>query len=111
MTKEEQRRVALERGNAIRLQCACLKRELRKDGSRERVAEVLMDPPGFAEKVKVFDLLLCVERVGEVKARAVLRRAGMGESWRVGNLSMRQRAALRAALMGEDVPVMWPTAA
>jgi hypothetical protein len=109
--REQQSLEALEKGQAIRLQMACVKRALKADGSREGLIGALMDPDEYTERIKVFHVLLCGRRIGVQKARAMMRRAGVGESLRVGELTMRQRMVLCALLAGEEVPSAWPVAA
>ena len=88
----DQRREALLRANAVRVERARLKREL-KEGSVSAL-EVLMDPPSYLLTAKVFDVLLALPKFGRVKATRCLNQVRISQSKTVGGLSERQRAEL-----------------
>ena len=88
----DQRREALLRANAVRVERARLKREL-KEGSVSAL-EVLMDPPTFLLTAKVFDVLLALPKFGRVKATRCLNQVRISQSKTVGGLSERQRIEL-----------------
>jgi hypothetical protein len=87
----------LARANEIRVRRAQLKRDLR--AGRERVTDLLLEPPAWLETAKVYEVMLAVPKVGRVKADKMLRLHAISPSKTVGGLSLRQRSALVAALM------------
>lgn len=93
-----QRMEALEKANEIRTRRAQMKRDLK--GYRLRVHDVLLEPPVWAETMKVFDLLLAVPKVGRVKTNKVLVQCRISPSKTLGGLSARQRAELVSMLLG-----------
>jgi hypothetical protein len=93
-----QRQSALERANAIRVQRAALKRDL-KAGER-RLADVLAKPADWVLTAKVHDLLVCVPGIGAVKANRILQQCRVSGSKTVGGLSDRQRSELVQTLRG-----------
>lgn len=66
-----------------------MKRDLK--AGRANVVELLLDPPEFAETMKVFDLLLAVPKYGRVKTNKILQQCRMSPSKTLGGMSMRQR--------------------
>ena len=88
----DQRMDALARANAVRVQRAQLKRDL-KDGIVD-VAQLLVDAPASIQTAKVFDLLLAVPKLGRVKAGKLLTLSRVSQSKTVSGLSERQRAEL-----------------
>jgi hypothetical protein len=88
----EQRLDALGRANHVRSARAVLKGEL-KVGDR-RATDVLEHPPAYAQKMKVYDLLLATPRIGIVKARKMLAECEVSPSKTIGGLSDRQRHEL-----------------
>lgn len=93
----EQRRAALDLANAVRIERAAVKREVRA-GSRW-VVDLILDPPPSLYSMKVRKLLLSVRRVGPVKADKLLRAAGVAPSKTLAGLSERQRHVLASALV------------
>jgi hypothetical protein len=92
----EQRMQALERANRTRTARAELKRHVR--AGRLSASEVLVNPPQYAETMRVLDLLLAIPKIGRVKAMRMLNRHSVAPSKTIGGLSARQRGALLAAL-------------
>ena len=88
----DQRMEALRRANAVRMQRAQLKRDLRNGSSG--IADVLESPPEYLLTAKVFDILLAVPRCGRVKATRMLTQCRISPSKTVGGLSERQRGEL-----------------
>ena len=91
-----QRQTALARANAIRVQRAALKRDLK--GGDSLLADVLERPAEWVLTAKVHDLLLCVPGIGAVKAAKLLQQCRVSGSKTVGGLSDRQRSELVALL-------------
>ena len=87
-----QRMDALKRANEIRTQRARLKRELK--AGRTQIHGLLLDPPGYLETAKVFDLLLAVPKYGRVKVNRILTQCRISPSKTIGGLSERQRGEL-----------------
>ena len=83
---------ALERANATRARRVQLKRDLKS--GRTAIHGLLLDPPGFLETAKVFDLLLAVPTYGRVKVNRLLAQCRISPSKTVGGLSRRQRDEL-----------------
>jgi hypothetical protein len=99
-----QRMAALRDANIVRS-----RRKVTKDwigeprdvkASRERCAEVLLDPPPHVESMAVFDLLRATHMLGRAASQRLCVRAGAAEHREVGALTMRQRALLAAELLG-----------
>ena len=91
-----QRLDALERANEVRTKRAQLKRDLKR--GRCSIHTLLMDPPGYIETAKVFDLLLAVPGFGRVKVDKVLTQCRISPSKTIGGLSQRQRDDLVSLL-------------
>lgn len=87
-----QRMEALARANGVRSKRAQLKRDLK--AGRQEIRELLLNPPGYLETAKVFDLLLAVPKLGRVKVNQRLNVVKIAPSKRVGGLSTRQRHEL-----------------
>ena len=83
---------ALQRANEIRTQRAQLKRDLK--AARVSIHTLLLNPPGYLETAKVFDMLLAVPKYGRVKANKVLQQCRISPSKTIGGLSERQRNEL-----------------
>jgi hypothetical protein len=88
----QQRMEALARGNDVRFRRAVMKRDVR--AGRVSALEVLAAPPAFTLTMKVVDLLLCVPKVGRVKAAKVLHHGRVSPSKTLGGMSERQRLEL-----------------
>jgi hypothetical protein len=116
LAPEEQRRIALAKGNRIRLQQAQLKRELSNGGGYGKAADLLLDPSDTVARMRVGKFLTSVRQIGTGRAIIILRRSGMSAAMlerRVGPmpgyrygitsdpcLTDRQRTALAATLRG-----------
>ena len=88
----DQRMEALQRANDVRVRRAQLKRDLK--AGREEIESILLDPPGWVETAKVFDMLMAVPKFGRVKAARFLNMCRISQSKTVGGLSDRQRSEL-----------------
>jgi hypothetical protein len=88
----DQRMEALTRANHIRVRRAQLKRDLK--AGAVHIADLLADPPSEVLTAKVYDMLMAVPRLGQVKATRVLTQCRISQSKTVGGLSDRQRAEL-----------------
>lgn len=93
----EQRRLALQRANAVRSHRKVLKNEIRE--RRRSAREVLLDPGPHDQTMKVHELLLAMPRVGRVKAGSILNRARISPAKTIGGMSQRQRTELAALLV------------
>jgi S13-like protein len=91
-----QRMDALSRANEIRTRRAQLKRDLK--AGRQSIHALLLDPPGYVETAKVFDMLLAVPKYGRVKVNKVLAQCRISPSKTIGGLSERQRSELVVSL-------------
>jgi hypothetical protein len=60
----DQRMEALQRANDVRVRRAQLKRDLK--AGREEIESIQLDPPGWVETAKVFDMLMAVPKFGRV---------------------------------------------
>lgn len=86
----KQRRDALIEANRIRTHRARLKRDL----AAGRVSlEAVLDDPDCAT-MKVFEALVCLPKIGRVKANRIVTRARISPSKTCGGLSVRQRREL-----------------
>lgn len=91
-----QRMEALGRANEIRCERAVFKRDLK--AGRKKVHDYLLEPPGWLETMKIFDLLLALPKFGRVKANKLLVQCRMSPSKTVGGMSQRQRTELVSML-------------
>jgi len=91
-----QRMDALQRANDIRSRRARLKMELK--AGRQSIHSLLLDPPGYLETAKVFDVMLAVPKYGRVKVNKILQQCRISPSKTIGGLSERQRGELVAML-------------
>jgi len=92
----QQRLDALERANVIRSLRAQLKRDL-KAGHVDVVA-IIVDPPEWAESMKLVTLAMAIPKVGRTKVNNVLRATRVSPSKTLGGLSQRQRGEVIGAL-------------
>ncbi len=92
----DQRMDALKRANNIRTARAQLKRDLK--AGKVQIEGLLLDPPGYLETAKVFDMMLAVPKYGRVKVNKVLNQCRISPSKTIGGLSGRQRNELVALL-------------
>jgi hypothetical protein len=83
---------ALQRANDIRSRRAQLKRDLK--AGRASIHQLLLEPPGYLETAKVFDMLLAVPKYGRVKVNKILQQCRISPSKTIGGLSERQRSEL-----------------
>lgn len=97
----EQRLAALQKGNAVRSRRAQFKRDLK--AGRVSVLELITTPPGWAETMKLADLLIATPKIGRVKLRKLLLGCQVAPSKTLGGLSGRQRRELVIALTGVQV--------
>ena len=88
----DQRMEALNRANEIRVRRAQLKRDLK--AGRQRIEDVIGDPPEYVLTAKVYDMLVAVPRLGRVKVGRLLTQCRISQSKTVGGLSERQRSEL-----------------
>jgi hypothetical protein len=92
----DQRRVALKRANEIRSRRARLKRDLK--AGREKIHELLLDPPEYLLTAKVSEMMMAVPKYGRVKVDRALKHCRISPSKTFGGLSERQRNELVAFL-------------
>jgi hypothetical protein len=83
---------ALDLANAIRSKRAQLKRDIA--AGEVALTQILVDPPAYAEKARVHDMLLSAPGVGAVRANRILNRCRMGPNRTLGTLTDRQRSDL-----------------
>ena len=88
----EQRRLALERANAVRIARAKLKKDLAS--GKADLAPLILNPPEFAASAKVVDLLLSLPKIGQVKAHQILNHARIAPTKTLGGLTNRQQGEL-----------------
>lgn len=87
---------ALKRANDIRTKRAQLKRDLK--AGKANIQTLLLDPPGYVETAKAFDMLLAVPKFGRVKTNRILNQCRISPSKTIGGLSQRQRKELVSQL-------------
>jgi hypothetical protein len=91
-----------QRANEVRLAHSRAKRWIYEapsiETSRERAAELFLDPPPHTASMRVFDVLCAARRTGPVWARRVLATHRIYERKPVGSLTLRQALVLAAAL-------------
>lgn len=92
----EQRRKALVRANDIRSKRAQLKRDLH--AGRVSVHDILLEPPEWADTMKVFDVLLAVPKYGRVKVNKIMQLCRASPSKTLGGMTHRQRTELASML-------------
>ena len=92
----EQKISALELANETRSYRAALKRRLKS--GRVSVGTVLLGMDPRLGTMKVQALLMAVPKIGPVKARKILKLAGVSASRTVGGLSRDQRGELLRVL-------------
>lgn len=88
----EQRMAALRAANEIRLRRATLRQDLKT--GRGGAELVILDPPKWAESMKVIDLLMRVPGWGTVKVDRAMFTAKVGHGKTLGGITQRQRTAL-----------------
>lgn len=91
-----QRMEALVRANEIRSRRAQWKRDVK--AGRVTLAEMLLEPPEWAETMKVFDAMVAAPKYGRVKVNKVLQQSRCSPSKTLGGLSLRQRTELVSML-------------
>jgi hypothetical protein len=104
----EQQMTALEKGNAIRMTRAKLKREVRHSNDPcAGVVEVLREakPPDWLDGMKVRELLREVSGLGKKRVAYLMAVARCDPEETFGGLSARQRDALIEALLSRDARV------
>jgi hypothetical protein len=100
----EQRERALAWANHIRSERARLRRALRevpREDSAWMAAGIVLEPPDWAQSLRVYELLTHIRYWGQAKAGKVLLRLGISQAKRVGGLSDRQRRLLVDELADE----------
>lgn len=103
VAEKPQHLVALERANAIRLERAAIKREIKAGGVR--VSDLLRDgPPACLDSLFVEGLLRTIRRTGRVTAQQMMLTVPIGLTVTVGKLTVRQRRALGDALDAREEP-------
>jgi hypothetical protein len=107
-----QRITALDKANKVRLAKAELKRKIGADPTGDMLASVFEGSHGDAGAAfRVLEALKCGRRVGDAKAKRMLRAAGVfaggtGADSRVGDLTERQAAVLATTVrdyMGDPI--------
>lgn len=98
----EQRMTALERANHIRIYRSAVKRDV-ATGRREFTEVLAADDPDLAT-MKVIELILCVPKVGRVKALTFLDMCGVSVVKTIGGLSERQKKAVTTMRLGPLPP-------
>jgi hypothetical protein len=101
----QQRMDALRHANQVRSRRSRMKSDIK--ARRVDPAGIVRNPPEHAHTMKVFDLLLCVPKVGRVKATKWLQQQRISPSKTLGGLSGRQRKDLAAQIAD---PVARPNA-
>lgn len=96
-----QRLEALDKANDVRCRRAQFKRDMKV--KREFAPDVLRVTPAWMDTMKVLDVLLAMPKVGRVKALKWLNRTTISPSKTMGGLSPRQRDALVALLVAEEL--------
>lgn len=97
-----QRLMALDQGNGVRSARSALKARISRLGEHDGqrlVADILAgDLPEALGQMYVFELLMLAPRVGDVKVRQILTRAGVYPLKRAADLTARQRLVLSEKL-------------
>jgi hypothetical protein len=83
---------ALRKANEVRIGRARLKQQLRVGDAR--IEQILATPPECVCTATVLDLLLCVPKIGPVRAGRLLSTARVSQTKIIGTLTERQRAYL-----------------
>ncbi len=91
---EEQRSAALKKAFDARVERAEAKTDLKS--GKKTLAEVLAeaDASEALQKMKVYDLLRAIPKVGDRRAEAIMEEVGIAMSRRIRGLGVHQRAAL-----------------
>ena len=84
-----QREEALRQANAVRVERAALKRQIRS--GELCVSIVLLDPPVVLSRLSIYDLLVCVPGVGARKAARGLKECRVSSHLLLGETTSRQR--------------------
>lgn len=92
----EQRLIALDKANQVRVKRAKFKREVK--AGHIIVYAYLIKPPMWIETMKLIDLLTSIPQYGRVKANTVLVKTRLSPSKTIGGMSPRQRYELVAFL-------------
>lgn len=93
---DAQRLQALVRANDVRSRRAQLKRDV--FAGDVSAADVLRDPPEWAARMRVVDVLLAQRGWGLTRVRRVMLRLRISDSKTAGGLSPRQRVEVTAVL-------------
>lgn len=91
---EEQRSAALRKAFDARVERAEVKADLKS--GKKTLAQVLADAKDSEalQKMKVYDLLRAIPKVGDRRAEAIMEEVGIAMSRRIRGLGVHQRAAL-----------------
>lgn len=95
----DQRLLSLAKANLHRSLRAQLKVDVK--AGEKRAPLVILDPPEWAETMKVWDLLMAVPRFGRAKVGRMFRMHHISPSKTLAGLSGRQRDELAQALLDE----------
>ena len=83
---------ALKHANDVRLARAELKRKL--NAGEVDIRDVLSDPPDYLKNMKIYELILSLNRYGRERTLRLLRRAQIAESKTIAFVTPRQRNLL-----------------
>lgn len=92
---------ALGHANEVRFTHAATRREITSlpaDCAAARVVELVCDPPADLRRMRLDLLLLSVPRLGPVQCRRIFATAGLSGAVRLGELKVRERLVLAAAV-------------
>jgi hypothetical protein len=95
----EQRQASLEKAREARTARSAMLADLR--AARLTLADVLDRDDDLARKTKVAHVVRALPGVGQVRAAAIMERAGIPPERRVGGLGARQREQLLAEFTGQ----------
>lgn len=90
--RDRQRLDALARANAVRQGKAALKRDLK--AGRVKLARIVLDPPEYALRATLYELVLAQHKVGRIKAHRIINRIGVSTHKTLAELTERQRVQL-----------------
>lgn len=91
----------LQKANAVRSVRATFKGELSNPTTKDALnllADTIERNPPFIQSARVYDLLIACYRVGDAKARRLLKKAEVSERRRVSELTVRQVSLLLPVL-------------
>lgn len=91
-----QRMAALKHANEIRSRRAQWKRDVK--AGRVLLSDMILDPPEWADTMKVFDAMVAAPKYGRVKVNKILQMTRCSPSKTLGGLSIRQRTEIVSML-------------